>query len=895
MPNNHQPRQRSDHRKGRRPVALTVLLRLLQTIGTLLLVVVITAGLFCCYGAIYVKTVVMPIAKQTDLSIYTMDENSVIYYYDENDNPVELATLSGDESREVVTYNQIPQDLIDAFVAIEDKRFWQHQGVDWYRTGSAVVNMFLSMRNTFGGSSITQQLVKNTTEYDDGTVKRKVVEIFTALELERDYDKKDIISWYLNEIYLGNRCYGVQTAAKFYFGKDVSELTLAECASLAGITNNPSLYSPNAQLSVARYTCANCEADVSLDPNVPCDTCGAVDYHEPEIWSGREYNKWRQELILAQMASDKISPDGAYITQEEYEAAVAEELVFAWDKEPEEIEQDEPETVAVSDVHSWYVDAVITEVISDLMENFGYSQKAATQMVYSGGLRIYVPYDPDVQEKVDQIYTNRENLDRVSKTGQKMSSGITVIDNSTGYVVAMAGDIGEKTVNRAWNNAMATRQPGSSIKPLAVYAPALEMGLITPASISDDNPRLLNERVWPANAPYEYRGLTTIQSAVVRSVNTIAVNVLEQVTPRLSYEFMTQKFGVTSLVEKQVVGNTVVSDVDGLAALSMGGLTKGMSTFEMAAAYATFPRNGAHTEATTYLLVKDINGDTLINNKPKTEFVIKESTAYYINTMLTAAVTGGTGTGARINGQTVAGKTGTTNDVYDLWFAGYTPYYTAAVWTGYPVNENMGNIANPAVSLWQKVMSLLHEGKEGIGFYEPDDLQNVTICMDCGKLATEDCGRDLRGNRTQTFRLMKDDMPSDQCSCHVPVVICTESPVLDANGKETGAYHLVAEFCPEECRKEVTMVDYFRNVVSDKVNVKDQYVLLTQYNQMDDPYCSVHIPAPEPEPEPEPSDQPQDPWDSPEPSAPENDQTEEPDTEPTGSVPPMQDSSEPPV
>lgn len=880
-------------RRRRRPWPLTVILRLFQTIGTLILVAVLTGSLVCCYGAIYIKTVIMPNSK-LDTSAYTMDENSTIYYYDDAGDPVELDTLSGDENRESVTYEDIPQDLIDAFVAIEDKRFWQHDGVDWYRTAGALVNMFLSMKNTFGGSTITQQLIKNVTEYDDGNVKRKVVEIFTALDLENRYKKEDIITWYMNEIFLGNGCYGVQAAAEKYFGKHVSELSLAECASLAGITNNPSLYGPYSSIETLRHRCANpnCLVWSSASAEI-CDMCGGTEFGEDELWDARRWNKERQKTILKAMASED-NPNGAYITQEEYETALAEELVFARDRVDEEPESEEPEETevrAVSSVHSWYVDAVVSEVIADLMAKYGWSESYAKKMVYSGGLSIYIPYDPDIQAKVDEIYTNRTHLDEslktVSKIGQQLSSAITVVDNSTGYVVAIAGDVGEKTINRAWNNALANRQPGSSIKPLAVYSPAVEMGLVTPATIVDDNPRLLGENPWPVNSFGEWRGLTTVMKGVVNSVNTISVSILEMVTPQLSYEFVTERYGLTSLTDGTEINGQIKSDVT-IASLSMGGLTNGVSTFEMAAAFATFPRNGAFTEATTYLLVKNSNGEVLLNNKPKTEFVIKESTAYYINQMLTEAVQSGTGKRAKIDGLTVAGKTGTTSNKFDLWFCGYTPYYTAAVWTGFPVNEYI-DATNPSVKLWKLVMEEIHEDLDGsIGFYEPDDLVSVRICMDCGKLATSDCANDIRGSRSQTFTLIKSDRPTGYCVCHVPVVVCTESPILNDKGKKTGSYHLANEYCPEECRKEVIMVDYDRVLATEEVFVEDSYAHVSIYSTMENPYCTIHTP---PEPVvPDPT-LPVDPTD---PNIPP---VEDPNVPPTGEpdVPPTEEPTTPPA
>ena len=291
------------------------------------------------------------------------------------------------------------------------------------------------------------------------------------------------------------------------------------------------------------------------------------------------------------------------------------------------------------------------------------------------------------------------------------------------------------------------------------------------------------------------------------------------------------------------VNGQVKTDIT-VSSLSMGGLTQGVSTLEMAAAYATFPRNGAYTEATTYRLVKKSNGEVLLNNKPKTEFIIKESTAYYVNQMLTEAVRTGTGKRAKIDGVTVAGKTGTTSNKFDLWFCGYTPYYTAAVWTGFPVNEYI-NATNPSVKLWQLVMTEIHADLDGsIGFYEPDELVTVKVCMDCGKLATSDCANDIRGNRTTTFELVKSDKPTTYCVCHVPVEICTQSPILDAKGKKTGSYHLAGEYCPAECRKEVIMVDYERVLATEEVFVEDSYAHLSIYNTLENPYCTVHLPPP---------------------------------------------------
>lgn len=866
------PRQRSGRSQGRkrRPIWATVLIRFFQVLGTLLLVGVVTGSFMACYAAVYVKTVVMPQAVQAtqDIAAMTLNENSVIYYYDkETGEPVELQTLVGSENRELVAYDDIPEELINAYVAIEDKRFYTHHGVDWKRTAAGVIYMFTG-HSIQGGSTITQQLIKNMTEYDDVTVTRKIVEIFTALEIESNYEKKDILELYLNKIYLGNNCYGVQAAAQYYFGKDVSDLTLAECASLAGITNNPSLYSPNAILEVTRYECQEC-GYYSLSNDEPCDSCGAENWGPAEIWNGREYNKARQELILALMADPEISEDGAYISQMEYEAAVAEPLVFRWDKTGDDTDGDgDKDDSTPTTVYSWYVDAVISELIQDLMAE-GRDKDTATRIVYSGGLSIYVPYDPDVQAAVDAVYNDRSNLDFVSASGQKLMSAITVVDNSNGHVVAMAGDVGEKTVSRGWNAAVDTyRQPGSSIKPLSVYSPALEMGLITPATVVDDAPiRLMNGTAWPKNLPREYKGLTTVLAGVTRSANTVATRVLEMVTLRESFNFMVEKYGFTSMVEAREVNGEIKSDID-WSPLAMGGLTDGVSTFEMAAAYATFPRNGVYTEPTTYLLVEDNGGKVLIDNTPARTTAIKESTAYYINSMLTNVVTSGTGTSARIAGHTVAGKTGTTDNGYDLWFAGYTKYYTAAVWTGYPNSEVIETKQTGhyiSVILWRKVMEQLLADLPGQKFDVPGETETVAICLDTGLRAGEDCKNDIRGGRVVNMTFLKGDAPTEYCTAHVPVTICLDDPILDAKGNPTGAYHLATEFCPEESVKEVSMLEYTREVVDPSVTVEDYYAHMSIYDGLEEgaEYCTVHTEETVEPPEPEESDEPiesDDPW-----------------------------------
>lgn len=845
------PQTKKKKRRGR-PLILTILIRILQIIGTLILIGAITGMFMICYAAVYVKTVVMP---QTYLNLdeYTLNENSIIYYQDKDTGQwKELQTLVGKENRELVKYTDIPRDLIDAFIAIEDKRFWVHQGVDWKRTAAGLVRMFTG-QNIQGGSTIDQQLIKNLTQYRDVTVNRKILEIFTALELENNYSKEMILTVYLNYIYMGNKCYGVQAASRYYFGKDVWDLSLAECASLAGITNNPSLYSPYGDVEVVRYKCRTpgCLDPYSNVKETVCGSCGSVNsFDNGTVWTNREFNKARQETILWEMAKEDEARDNkAYITEAERDAAVAAPLVFARDAKPGSEDPDDPdaqESPKTSVSYSWYVEAVIDDAIEALMEARGINEEAAKKLVFSGGLSIYVPYDPDVQNAVDTIFNDRSNLDQVSsKTGQRLMASISVVDNSSGFVVAI-GNTMEKTVDRGLNPAVHTvRQPGSSIKPLSVYSPAIEMGLITPASVIDDNPLLLNGKAWPVNVSPSWRGLTTVMTGVTESLNTIAVRTLDMVTPEESYKFMEERYGITTLEPGREINGGWKSDKD-RSPLAMGGLTYGVSTFEMAAAFATFPRNGAFTPATTIVEIKDASDRTIIDNRNNTTFVIQPRTAYYITSMLANAVTSGTATGARLTGQTAAGKTGTTNNLYNLYFCGYTPYYTAAVWTGYRYDEQINrNYNNPSVTLWKKVMEIVHEGLENRAYDVPGELVTYQVCRDCGKLATADCAIDIRGNHAQSFRLLSGDGPTERCTCHVPVQICIDSPIMKADGTPSGYYHKAGEFCPEESVKTVTLVDYHRELATPSVVVGDRMALLSSFENVET--CDVHTTEQPPE------------------------------------------------
>ena len=700
-----------------------------KIIGTVMLVGLLTGLIFACLFVKYIKEDILP---QADLTLegFSLNQTSTIYYTDpDTGEAVELLRLYGDENRTWVTLDDVPPELQFACIAIEDKRFKEHQGVDWLRTIKASLNMFIGGEDTYGASTLTQQLIKNVTGEKEVTVRRKLNEIVQALEFEKKYTKDIIMEWYLNTIYLGEGCYGVQSAARVYFGKDVSELSLAECASLIGITNNPSIYDP---------------------------------YLNPER------NKERQRDILWTMYEQ-----GYIETEEEYRAAVDEELVFV------NASGDEGEADADAEYYSYFVDQVIRDVTEDLAEKYGYSERIAGQMVRSGGYAIYCTLNPEVQAQVDEVYENLENIPKTDSE-QQLQSGIVIIDNATGDVVAMSGGVGEKEGSLTFNRAtQALLSPGSTIKPLTVYGPALDTGLITPSTVYDDTPYSFGggER-WPKNTTNSYSGLMTVNMAVSLSVNTVAVKVLADLTPEYSFDFAVNKLGMDTLVSREVINGYEYTDV-ALAPLALGGLTRGVTIEDMAAGYATFVNQGQYREPRTYTKVLDSDGKTVVlDNTQETVTAVSEKAAWYMTFMLENAVRTGTGTPAQIENMSVAGKTGTTDNDCDRWFCGYTPYYTAAVWCGYDVPEEVNlteSTTNPAAYLWQKVMAGVHADLEYKSFERPTDVVECTYCQDSGLLATDACKSDPRGSREVKGLLALEDVPTTYCTAHEMVEICDES------------------------------------------------------------------------------------------------------------------------
>lgn len=690
---------------------------LLSRILITLVLIGVLCGCFCGIAfAMYVHIYINPSAQETAAEISKglgLNLNSFIYAKESDSDEYTLyETIKGKENREWVDSDKIPDTLKNAVVAIEDERFYKHHGVDWVRTIGAVKGWLLG-GTQYGGSTITQQLIKNITADNDYSVKRKVNEIFRAFALEKEIDDKDrILVMYLNTIFLGYNSYGVQTAAMQYFDKDVSQLDLAESAVLAGLTNNPSIY---------------------------------------DVYNHPEKVKERQETILAQMLDQKM------ISQEEYEAAVAEELNY---RPYEEYQQE------IKSTYNYFTDEVIKDVINDLMTEKGYSRLVAENMVYSGGLNIYATIDTKVQNALDEVWANADNFPNTEKYGEIPQSAMVITDKQ-GNIVGIAGGRGEKTSSRGFSYASdARRQPGSSIKPLATYGPAMDAGIATPDTTVYDRALIQDAEgnPWPMNdGKYPTGRAMTVKEGMTRSLNTISAQLLKQLTPQKSYEFMTQQLGFKLVDSRTNEDGTVQSDID-LAPLALGALTDGVTVREMAGGFSTFINDGVYGGTRTYTKVTDSEGNTIMENTPNTDKGFTNvRTDYYMLDCLQNVTAHGTAYGIQLDGVETGGKTGTTTSNTDIWFCGITPKYSGAVWVGYEHNYRLdGLYGRNAAEIWLAVMQKVHAGDSGLVFdSHPQDFEEVTYCMDTGLLASGAC---RAAGRAATGRFWKDKVPTETCS-----------------------------------------------------------------------------------------------------------------------------------
>ena len=630
----------------------------------------------------------------------SQDQTSIVYAVDKDNKPKEVARLHGEENRIWVDLEDIPEDVQNAFICLEDKRFYNHGGVDWIRTMKAVV----TLGRSGGGSTLTQQLIKNLTEEKETTIARKFNEILYAMNLEKNYDKPEILEAYLNTIPLGSGCYGVQTAAQKYFGKDVSELNAAEAATLAPITKAPTRYNPllNPKNNKQRQ-----------------ETCLWNMYKQKKL-SEEEYKKWKDyELILTN--SEK------YVPSEDSKAPAPGE----------------------NKIQNYYIDYVVDSVIDDLVATYGYTENEAWKMVYYGGLKIYSCMDERAQNILDDVYTNRISFPNepnrtengADGTKRKLQSSMTIMDYE-GRVVAISGGAGEKKHNRGLNRATdSPRSPGSSIKPLSVYAPAVDKGLINYSTMIPNYAIVVKGKRWPKNYAGDFgspESFITTQGALAKSLNTCSARVLQKVSVKTSMDYLLNKFHLTTLVTK---GDNTDANYSSLA---VGGMSKGVTTLEMAAAYATFGNGGTYYKPYCYYKVTDTNGKNVyLENNPSPDKALSRETADVMNRLLQTVVQpGGTGNGQGVSNFTTYMKTGTTSDVKDKWACGGTPYYSAAVWVGYDIQERMKGISsavNPAARIWSTVMNRVHEGLPEKDFDYSSSVVERAYCTHSGLLAGEGC------------------------------------------------------------------------------------------------------------------------------------------------------------
>ena len=683
---------------------------------------IITGSIVVSVMALYVFNALED-APIVDLSNVEVNLNNTSYIYvtdpDTQEQTVVKELYSG-QNREWVSYSEIPQTLIDVTVAAEDKRFREHHGVDWLRTIRSTLGYFGGSSRIQGGSTITQQVIKNLTGNDEVTPERKVQEIFTALKLEKNYSKEQILETYLNVAFFSNQCYGIQSASKLYFNKDISELNVAEAATLIAITNAPTRYNP-----------------LRENPN------------EDYGWgTGMEENKERRDYILGEML------DAGMLTQSEYEEWINYEVQLA---PREEVQSTSDGLTALTD---WHTDQVIEDVITDLQEEYNYTRAYATNMVYSGGYRIYSTMDPDIQQSLEDSYANPDTFPALNNSEYPETAAIVIAPD--GSVKGMIGG-NEKTSNRLFNRAtQSQRHPGSTMKPISAYLNAFERDLITWSTTFVDEPLTLTENgetfEWPVNYTNSYtHEPMTVQYAVQQSINTVPAQIVNILTPQVCYDTLKNKFQISTLQE---------ADATSLSAMALGGMTTGMTLEELVGCYQIFVTGGMYVKPYTYTHVTDMEGNVILEKDTTQVRVISEETATVLNRLLQTVVSRGTGAQANIQNQTgivTAGKTGSSTGVKyvngvqvdidnpDLWFIGFTPYYIGGVWMGYDIQEQIYYSTYPTPILWKNLMLPIHEGLEAADFTYSENVQALQYCTESGDLATENCPSTATGWYKETY------------------------------------------------------------------------------------------------------------------------------------------------
>jgi len=742
-----------------------------------------------------------------DIKELVLDDNSVIVDTDGN----VLAELSGDENRKIISLDEMSPYLPNAYIAIEDERFETHHGVDIKRTGKAILSFITNFGKSTagGGSTITQQVVKNVTKDDDTRgldgVIRKLKEWVKAYQIEEVMSKDQILELYLNLIFVGgkeNR--GVEIGSQYYFNKSAKDLSIAECAFLAGINHSPNKYSP---------------------------------YKESEPVPIEKITK-RTKTVLSQMK--KLG----YVTQEEYDTAIAEvDAGFKF------------ENGAKGNVYSSHTDALISQLINQIMEEKQISKNAAETYLYSSGLKIYSTQVSSVQTVMEEEVKKDKYLVASKKTTNADGSPVyaqtamVVIEPSTGYIVGCVGQIGEKTTSRGQNRAtQSTRGTGSSIKPLATLVPGIEEGIVNAATIYDNTYTIFNQgtaqQFDPKNYNESHLGLRNVRYSTATSQNIPFVKIMAELGNAKCMEYL-RKMGISTLDDTEDSG----------LSLALGGLYNGISPLEMAGAYASIANNGTYIKPTFYSKVEDADGKVVLEPNQPTERVCSEDTAYIVKDLLTSVVKDsvGTATYCKISGIDVAAKTGTTSDNYDRWLCGFTNYYAAATWFGYDEQEVVKYSGNPAGKIWDAVMTEIHKGLPNSKFEKTANIVTTKICRTSGLRATDKC------TNTYSEVFIKGQLPKS-CDAHdKQFTVCSES------GK------LPNEFCPTN-KLETKQEKYI--VEKERTKLWNTTKLSTTGETAPTEYCTIHkkvevVKPEEPEKKPE-----QKPEENPE-KDPDNENTEQ--------------------
>ena len=672
-----------------------------------------------------------------------------------------IADLSGDEKRKVITLDQMADYLPKAYVAIEDERFYEHDGVDFKRTGGAILNTIFGGDSSYGGSTITQQLVKNITKDDEASgfegIMRKIREWSKAYQVERMISKDQILELYLNILYVGGEgnLHGVELGAEYYFNKSAKDLDLAECSFLAGINSSPNYYNPY------------------------------------KLYSDTDTEEKRAERIKSKCLTvlSKMKELGYVTNEEEYNAAVAKvEAGLPFQKSP---------SAEAASNYSYHTDALIEQVIQQVMEEKGMSREIAKNYVYSSGLTIYSTVDANIQSRVEEetkkakyIVAGREKNKDGSMKNDHTQAAMIIIDYKTGNVLGVSGGLGEKTGSNLNRATQSTRQPGSTIKPIADIAPAIQEKVITAATMYDDVRSDFGGGYKPKNDGNIDLGYAiNIRYIIAKSKNVPEVKIMKELTPTKAIDYL-RNFGVTSLKKAEEVKDSKDPNAhDEYLSLAIGGLLNGISPLEMAAAYGAIANDGAYITPTFYTKVLDSNGNVVLTPNQERRQVISPQNAYIVKSILQEPVKSGTATYCAISGMDVAAKTGTTDDSKDRWLCGFTPYYAAACWYGYDTQEEVrwDFGPNPAGEIWDNVMTDIHKGLPSARFVRPEGIVEATVCKETGCLASTGC------KSTYKEIFTSDNMPT-KCEGHNVQTICKES------GK------IATEYCPETETKSFGIV-----------------------------------------------------------------------------------------